>query len=85
MIEVPLVDDSPWIVTNGPQDPNNWVSIYNITLEEGEGGVQFDWAASLGIDAVIVKAQDANAYVYFPEAFGAIGLSAPGQLGIFQQ
>jgi hypothetical protein len=65
-----------WVVTNGPQDPNNSVSIFNVVVSGGEG-VQFDWSATLGIDAVIVKAQDANAYVYSPEAFGAAGLVAP--------
>lgn len=71
-----LTNNAPWVVTNGPQDPNNSVSISNVVLNGGEG-VQFDWSATLGLDAVIVKAQDANAYVYSPEAFGDSGLMAP--------
>ena len=71
-----LTNNAPWVVTNGPQDPNNSVSIFNVVLN-GSEGIQFDWSATLGIDAVIVKAQDANAYVYSPEAFGASGLIAP--------
>jgi hypothetical protein len=71
-----LTDNSPWVVTNGPQDPNNSVSISSVVLSEGEG-VQFDWSATLGVDAVIVKAQDTNAYVYSPEEFGDSGLVAP--------
>ena len=40
--------------------------------------VERDGVACLdGMDAVIVKAQDANAYVYTPESFGASGLIAP--------
>ena len=71
-----LTNNAPWVVTNGPQDPGNSVSIFNVLVSGGEG-VQFDWSATLGIDAVIVKAQDANAYVYSPEAFGDSGLVAP--------
>jgi hypothetical protein len=70
-----LTDNGPWVVTNGPQDSVNSVSIFNVVVSEGEG-VQFDWSATLGIDAVIVKAQDSNAYVYSPEAFGDTGLVA---------
>ena len=73
-----LTDNNPWTLTNGsPADPNNSVSISNVVLSGGEG-VEFDWSATLGIDAVIVKAQDSNAYVYSPEAFGDSGLTAPG-------
>jgi hypothetical protein len=71
-----LTDNAPWVVTNGPQDPYNTVSLFNVVLASGEG-IRFDWSATLGIDAVIVKAQDANAYVYVPEAFGGEGLEAP--------
>jgi hypothetical protein len=76
-----LEDNAPWVVTSGPQDPYNSVSIFNVVLS-GSEGVQFDWSATLGIDAVIVKAQDANVYVYSPEAFGASGLIAPGNKAI---
>ncbi|NIR94089.1 MAG: hypothetical protein GWO08_10560, partial [Gammaproteobacteria bacterium] len=72
----PLTNDGVWEVTSGPQDPYNSVSIFNVVLSESQG-VQFDWSATLGIDAVIVKAQDANAYVYYPEEFGDAGLMAP--------
>jgi hypothetical protein len=58
------------------------VSIFNVQLNEENEGYQFDWSATLGIDAVIVKAQDANAYVYSPEAFGDSGLQAPGAKGV---
>jgi hypothetical protein len=71
-----LTDNAPWVVTSGPQDPKNSISIFNVVLDAGEG-VQFDWSATLGLDAVIVKAQNANAYVYSPEAFGDSGLIAP--------
>lgn len=40
--------------------------------------MQFDWSATLGIDAVIVKGgADANAYVYVPEVYGDEDLVAP--------
>jgi hypothetical protein len=61
----------PTEVTNGPEDANNTVSI------RSADGYSVDWLASLGIDAVIVKARYANAYVYSPEAFGDTGLVAP--------
>jgi hypothetical protein len=43
-------------------DPYNWVTISN------SDGVLFDWLASLGIDAVIVKGgPNSDAFVYVPE------------------
>jgi hypothetical protein len=59
-----------------PSDSFNSVSIldvYSVTL-----GQVFDWAATLGIDAVIVKGgPNSEAYVYVPESYGDIGLHAP--------
>lgn len=41
-------------------------------------GLYFDWVATMGIDAVIVKGgPNANVYVYDPEATGDTGLHAP--------
>ena len=57
---------------SAPTDLTNSVTIFN------SNGIKFDWLATLGIDAVIVKAQDANAYVYAPEALTDNGLVAPG-------
>jgi flagellar basal body rod protein FlgG len=77
-----LTDNNSWIVTNGPQDPSNSVSIFNLVLNDGEG-VQFDWSATLGMDAVIVKGgSNSNAYVYIPESTGDAGLVAPGGAGV---
>src|SRR5829696_2564157 len=55
-----------------PSDPGNSVTILN------SNGTTFDWTATLGIDAVIVKGgQDSNAYVYTPEAFADSALTSP--------
>jgi hypothetical protein len=41
-------------------------------------GTTFDWAATIGIDAVIVKGgPNANVYIYDPESMGDTGLHAP--------
>lgn len=67
----------PGELTGGaPPDPNNSVTISNV--EDLGLGPIFDWAATLGIDAVIVKGgPNADAYVYDPEAFGDEDLHAP--------
>lgn len=55
-----------------PSDPNNSVTISN------SNGTFFNWSASLGIDAVIVKGgPNANAFVYVPEDNGDTVLHAP--------
>ncbi len=55
-----------------PPDPNNSVTISN------SDGTLFDWAATLGIDAVIVKGgPNADAYVYDPEDTEDTALHAP--------
>jgi hypothetical protein len=78
-----LTNNPPWVLTGtSPDDPNNSVSIFNVLLNGDDEGYQFDWSATLGMDAVIVKAQGANAYVYTPEAFGGTGLIAPGGSGV---
>ncbi|MBN2328424.1 MAG: hypothetical protein JXR73_14860, partial [Candidatus Omnitrophica bacterium] len=42
----------------------------------------FNWTSTIGIDAVIVKAKNANVYVYDPESFGDSGLvTAAGPSG----
>jgi hypothetical protein len=65
------------VVTNGPQDPYNTVSIRSLD------GISFDWLASLGIDAVIVKGgPNSNAYIYIPAVYGDDGLTTPAGLEI---
>lgn len=55
-----------------PSDPGNSVTISN------SDGSFFDWAATLGIDAVIVKAgPNANVFAYSPEAVGDTLLHGP--------
>jgi hypothetical protein len=54
-----------------PSDPSNSVTI-------NSDGILFNWMATLGIDAVIVKAQAANVFVYVPEAYEGDDLYAPG-------
>ncbi len=55
-----------------PADPGNTVTISN------NDGTFFDWASTLGIDAVIVKGgPDADAFVYPLESFSDTGLHAP--------
>lgn len=79
-LEHTLTNDGKWILEPGtPSDSINSVRIFNIVLKEEddkEVGYIFDWAATLGIDAVIVKAKDSNAYVYYPEEYGDEGLHA---------
>jgi hypothetical protein len=53
-----------------PSDSSNSITI-------NSDGVIFDWIATIGIDAVIVKAQDANVFVYVPEAYNGDDLYAP--------
>lgn len=61
----------PTVVTSGPQDPNNSVTITS-------DGTSFDWSATLGIDAVIVKGgPNANVYEYDPEETSDTGLTTP--------
>lgn len=60
-------------------DPNNSVTISNVVVD-GSDKIYFDWSATLGIDAVIVKGGDnADAYVYVPEDKGDTGLHAPAK------
>jgi hypothetical protein len=43
-----------------------------------DDGTYFDWSATIGLDAVIVKGGDnANVYYYDPESYGDEGLHAP--------
>ena len=50
----------------------------NSVTVTSEDGVSFDWMATLGIDAVIVKGgRDTNAYVYIPEDTADTGLASP--------
>ena len=66
----------PGELTGGaPSDPSNSVTL---TFSNTALGEVFNWAATLGIDAVIVKGGDgANAYVYVPESTSGTGLHAP--------
>lgn len=60
------------LITGTPSDPNNSITIYR------SDGVTFDWAATLGIDAVIVKAgPGGNLYEYDPEATADTRLVTP--------
>lgn len=61
------------VLTGGaPSDPNNSVTITS-------NGYVFDWDATIGMDAVIVKGgQDSTAYVYVPEAYQGDELTTPG-------
>jgi hypothetical protein len=60
------------LLGGSPEDPGNSITISNST------GKIFDWSATLGIDAVVVKAGNgANVFTYAPEAEGDTGLYAP--------
>jgi hypothetical protein len=49
----------------------------SVTVSNADGNT-FDWSATIGIDAVIVKGgPNANVYVYDPESMGGSGLHAP--------
>ena len=59
------------IVTSGPEDPNNSVTITS-------DGTFFSWTSTIGIDAVIVKGgSNSNVFTYNPESFGDTELHAP--------
>ena len=58
---------------NGGGDPLHSVTIFD------SNGTFFSWSSTLGMDAVIVKAQDANAFVYSPESLGDLGLHPPDE------
>lgn len=70
----------PGELTGGaPADPGNAITISNVV--DSPDGQIFDWSATLGIDAIIVKGGDgANAYVYIPEAGSDLDLHAPENL-----
>lgn len=72
----PLDESDGGELTGGaPSDPSNSITISNSDDET------FDWTATLGIDAVIVKAGPAGSsvYVYVPEDKADGGLHAPEQ------
>jgi hypothetical protein len=73
------LDPPPGELTGGAAaDPTNSITISN------SDNVTFDWTATLGIDAVIVKAgpDGSNVYVYFPnESQADGGLHAPEDNG----
>lgn len=72
----------PRVLTGGaPSDSSNSVTVTFTQFKDGEP-VMFDWSSTLGIDAVIVKAQSTNAYPYDPEAISDTGLSTPQVKGI---
>ena len=71
-----LISANGELTGGAPEDPTNSVTISN------SDGMYFDWAATLGIDGVIVKGgPDANFYAYSPEALSDIGLHAPINAG----
>jgi hypothetical protein len=70
--------NGPGLVLTGgaPSDPGNSVTT-NVS-----GGTLLSWAATLGIDAVIVKGgPNANVYVYNPEAMSDTNLVTPNNGG----
>ena len=84
----PLVNDPPRELTGGaPSDPDNSITISGVGFKDDEPSepISFNWSASLGIDAVLVKsATSANLYTYNPESFGDSGLvstTVPGPSG----
>src|SRR5215213_6411971 len=66
-----------------PSDPSNSVNITPTAFESGSpvpdlnDKTKFEWTSTIGIDAVIVKAQDGYVYVYVPEDKADGGLQAP--------
>lgn len=61
------------ITVGGQEDPGN-----QITISNNNDGKFFDWASTLGIDAVIVKGGvNSNVYNYDPEATSDDGLHSP--------
>ena len=67
-----LTSSSGTLLGGAPEDPNN-----SITLS-GVSGSNFNWSATLDIQAVIVKGgPDSNTFVYFPEDTADTGLHAP--------
>lgn len=61
---------------SAPDDPSNSITV------SSDDGFYIDWAASLGIDAVIVKGgRDSNAYVYIPEDNADTNLASPDLSG----
>jgi hypothetical protein len=77
--ETQTLTDPPLELTGGaPSDPNHSWTASNFTDVNTAPGQTFDWVATLGIDAVIVKGgANSNVYVYDPEAFSGSGLHAP--------
>lgn len=75
-----LTNASGRVLTGGaPSDPGNSVTT-NVS-----GGTLLSWAATLGIDAVIVKGgPNSNVYVYNPESTGDTNLVTPnnGSFGV---
>ncbi|MFM8319325.1 MAG: hypothetical protein ACKOC5_00300 [Chloroflexota bacterium] len=54
------------------------IDAFNQVTVDTADGVYFDWSATLGIDAVIVKGgNNANVYVYDPEAMADTALHSP--------
>ena len=70
----PFIDGYGALTGGAPQDPFNSVTISN------SDGYYFDWSATLGIDAVIVKGGQGsigNFYEYIPEETSDTGLHPP--------
>jgi hypothetical protein len=69
---VTLTSDNGELTGGAPEDPHNTVTVTSTD------NIYFDWLATLGMDAVIVKGgPDGNVYVYTPEAFQGFGLHSP--------
>jgi hypothetical protein len=62
-----------------PRDYSDGIFTVTITAYKDDGEpLTFNWSATIGVDAVIVKGRDAaNVYVYVPESLGDNGLNAP--------
>jgi hypothetical protein len=70
--------DTTLLTGGAPTDTSNSVTLTPTAFESGSGDTTvFDWTATIGVDAIIVKAQDSNVYVYTPEDLGDGGLQAP--------
>lgn len=66
------------VLDGGPEDPNNHISI-GAVYGEGSEVTAFDWASTLPVAAVFVKAQGGNAYVYETWSTSDTGLGTPGE------
>jgi len=68
----PMTSGNGSLTGGAPEDPGNSITISN------SDGSTFDWASTLGVDAVIVKGgPNANVFAYLPEEIADTVLHAP--------